>query len=111
MASVELTVTHTHPATPQWTEIVEDASAHGQVLVTNDDRPDVVVMSVEEFVKLRQRVMDAGLAKVRAEIDRQVAVMNEPGSHERWRAIMDSTPQEFADAANAAEAAQRRRNS
>lgn len=104
----DLPITHTRAATDPWADIVEDANTYGQVIVTDDDRSEVVVMSVDEFAKIRQNLMDNALAKVDAEIARQVAVMNAPGAEERMRAFMDSTPQEFADAANAAE---RRRKS
>ena len=104
MSSVaDLPVTHTHVATELWADIIDEVNEHGQVLVRNDESPDVVVMSVDKFEKLQQGAMERALAKVDAEIDRKVAVMNSPESRARWRAFMDSTPQEFADAANAAE--------
>jgi len=106
--AADLMIAHTRAATDSWADIVEDANTYGQVIVTDDDRSDVVVMSVDEFAKMRRKLMESALAKLDAEIDRQVAVMNAPGAHERWRAIMDATPQEIADAVNAAEARSRK---
>lgn len=103
-----MAITHTRAATDRWSDIVDDVNTYGKVLVTDDEDSKVVVMSFDEFSKMEKRVMDLALEKVRAEIDAQVAVMNAPDADEKMRAFMDSTPQEFADAANAAE--QRRRN-
>ena len=110
--TAELPAAHTRSSSEvaeHWRDIVDEANAYGEVVVTNDEgHPEVVLMSVGEFVKLKKRVMEQGMAKVRAELDRELAVLNEPGSPERWRAIMDASPQEIADAANAAEEAARR---
>lgn len=99
----ELTITHTQPATDRWADIVEGANTYGQVIVTGDDRSRVVVMSEHQYAKLT----DNALAKLRAEWDRRLSVLQEPDTREKMRAFMDSTPEEFAAAANAAE--QRRR--
>lgn len=103
-----MAITHTRAATDPWSDIVEDVNAYGKVIVTDHDRSKVVVLSFDEFSKMEKRATDLALEKVREEIDAQVAVMNAPGSHEQWRAIMDATPQEIADAVNAAEARDRR---
>ena len=108
MASVaDLPITRTHGQTELWSEIIDDVNEHGQVLVRSDAMPDVVVMSVDKFEKLQQKLADDALAGVRAEWDRRLAVLNEPDTRDKMRAFMDSTPEEFAAAANAAE--QRRR--
>lgn len=110
--TAELPAAHTRSSSEvaeHWRDIVDEANAYGEVVVTNDtDRPEAVVMSVDEFLKLKNRVMELALEKVRAELDRQMAVNNEPGSGDRWRAFLDSTPEEIAAAANAAEEAARR---
>jgi hypothetical protein len=41
------------------------------------------------------------LARIRAQLDRDLAWMNEPGGADELRAIFRSTPEEIAEAANA----------
>jgi prevent-host-death family protein len=87
----------------QWRSIVDQANDVGQVIVTNYNRPEVVVMSVDHFTKLKeQAVANDPLARIRANIDRELACLREPGAGEKLRAIFRSTPEEIAEAANAA---------
>jgi PHD/YefM family antitoxin component YafN of YafNO toxin-antitoxin module len=99
----DVAVTHTRAAKDGWAQIVADAEKYGHVLVTNEDQPNVVVMPLDEYVRLQRILYTAGVAKVRAEVAKQLAVLNEPGTREAIRAFMDASPQQIAAAANAAE--------
>jgi prevent-host-death family protein len=94
---------HTRPASDvesQWHSIVEEANEFGEVVVTNDNGPEVVVMSVEQFVNLKKQADP--MTRLRAQWDRELAVLREPGAGDLLRKIFASTPEEIADAANAA---------
>ena len=60
-------------------------------------------MSVNQDVKLEEQA-DANdpLARIRADLARQLACLNEPGAGAKLRAIFAMTPEEMAKAANAA---------
>lgn len=89
----------------QWRSIVEQANDVGEVIVTNYNRPEAVVMSVEHYARLKeQAVVNDPLARIRANLDRELAVLNEPGAGAKLLEIFRSTPEEIAEAANAAEA-------
>lgn len=86
----------------QWRSIVEQANDVGEVIVTNYNRPEVVVVSVDHYAKLKeQAAANDPLARIRAKLDRDLAWMNEPGGAEELRAIFRATPEEIAEAANA----------
>ena len=92
----------------QWRSIVEQANEVGNVIVTNYNRPEAVVVSVEHYAKLKeQAAANDPLARVRAQIDRELAWLNEPDAGEKLMAIFHSTPEEIAAAANAMEARER----
>lgn len=87
----------------QWRSIVEQANDIGEVIVTNYNRPEVVVVSVDHYAKLKeQAATNDPLARIRAELDRELAVLNQPGAGEKLLEIFHSTPEEIARAANAA---------
>ena len=87
----------------QWRSIVEQANDVGEVIVTNYNRPEVVVVSVDHYAKLKERAAaNDPLARIRAELDRELAVLNMPGAGEKLLEIFHSTPEEIARAANAA---------
>jgi prevent-host-death family protein len=87
----------------QWRSIVEQANDVGEVIVTNDNRPEVVVMSVDHYAKLKeQAASNDPLARIRAQIDRELACLREPGAGAKLREIFHSTPEEIAKAANSA---------
>ena len=46
------------------------------------------------------------LARIRADLDRKLAWLNEPGARAKLDAIFNSTPEEIAEAANALAARQ-----
>jgi len=84
-----------------WRAIVQEAKKQ-EVIVTNYNRPEAVVMSAERYAELRgeARAKDP-LVRLREEWDRQMAVLQEPGAHEKWDEIFNSTPEQLAAAANA----------
>jgi prevent-host-death family protein len=84
-----------------WRAIVEEARKQ-EVIVTNYNRPEAVVMSAERYAKLQgaARAKDP-LVSLREEWDRRLAWLNEPGGRETMDEIFNSTPQQMADAANA----------
>jgi prevent-host-death family protein len=85
-----------------WRAIVQEAKQKN-VIVTNYNRPEAVVISAERFAQLQAaaRAKDP-LVALREEWDRQMAVLRQPGAHEIWDKIFNSTPEEIAAAANAA---------
>jgi prevent-host-death family protein len=96
---------HASDVRSQWRSVVEQANDVGEVIVTNYNRPEAVVMSVERYAKLKeQAAANDPLAGVRAKLDRELAWLKEPGAADELRAIFRSTPEEIARAANAAEA-------
>lgn len=83
-----------------WRDIVADANTHGEVVVTNHDRPEVVILSLSRYEKLRSDATTHDpLAALRAEWDRKLAWLREPGASEEIRRIFDATPEELAQAA------------
>lgn len=102
----ELTGSHAkRPASDvksQWRSIVDQANDVGEVVVTNYNRPEVVVVSVDHYAKLKeQAAANDPLARIRADLDRKLAWLREPGAAEELDAIFNSTPDEIAEAANA----------
>jgi prevent-host-death family protein len=85
-----------------WRDIVDEANAHGEVVVTNYNRPEVVVVSMERYAKLRKNATARDpLAALRAEFDRELAVLRQPNAGRKLREIFAATPAEIAKAANA----------
>ena len=87
-----------------WRKVVEDANALGEVIVTDSSGDKVVVIPIERYERLRS---DDSLADIWADVDRDLAVLKEPGTTEKLNEIFALSPQEIADAAN--RAAQRRK--
>jgi prevent-host-death family protein len=85
-----------------WRAIVEEARKQ-EVIVTNYNRPEAVVMSAERYAKLQSaaRAKDP-LKGLYEQFDRELAVLREPGAREKMEKIFSASPQEIADAANAA---------
>jgi len=84
-----------------WRAIVQEAKKQ-EVIVTNYNRPEAVVMSAERYAELRSeaRAKDP-LVRLREEWDRRLAWLNEPGANEILQEWFNLSPQEIADAANA----------
>jgi prevent-host-death family protein len=86
-----------------WRDIVDQVNAVGEVVVTSYNRPEVVVVSIERYAKLKKDATARDpLAKLRAEWDKELAVLQEPGAGDRLRRIFAMSPAEIAKAANAA---------
>jgi prevent-host-death family protein len=84
-----------------WREIV--AKANGEVVVTHYNRPDVVVISIDRYSKLKADAeANDPLSTLRAEFDRELAYLREPGAGDTLRHLFNATSDEIADAANAA---------
>jgi len=83
-----------------WRAIVEEARKQ-EVIVTNYNRPEAVVMSAERYAKLQSaaRAKDP-LKGLYEQFDRELAWLREPGANEILDEIFAMTPQEIADAAN-----------
>lgn len=92
-----------------WRDIVAEANTHGEVIVTNYNRPEVVVLSVDRYRKL---TADASandpLTKLRAEFDRELAVLRDSRASSRLHKVFASTPARLAKAANTAASRRRR---
>lgn len=86
-----------------WRDIVSEVNAVGEVVVTNYNRPEVVVVSMDRYAKLKEDAMNRDpLTALRAEFDRELAVLRAPGAGSALRKAFASTPAEVAKAANAA---------
>jgi prevent-host-death family protein len=90
-----------------WRDIVDEANANGEVVVTNYNRPAVVVVSMERYAKLKKDALAGDpLVTLRAEFDRELATLHHPNATRTLRKVFASSPAAVAKAANAA----RRRN-
>lgn len=86
----------------RWRDIVEEAKANGEIIVTNHNRPEVVVMSIDQYAKLKAgAVANDPLRTLRAEFDRELAVLRTADSPRKLRRVFASTSEVIAKAANA----------
>lgn len=85
-----------------WRAIVEEARER-DVIVTNDNRPEAVVMSAQRYAQLQEaaRANDP-LQRLREEFDRELAILRTTGAGDRMREVFAASPRDIADAANAA---------
>jgi prevent-host-death family protein len=84
-----------------WRDIVKEANANGEVVVTSYNRPEVVVVSMERYAKLKNDAMAGDpLSTLRAEFDRELAVLRQPGASRKLHKAFAATPAEIAKAAN-----------
>lgn len=86
-------------------DIIDDAKAFGEVVVRDEHGAEVIVVRFGEHA---HRPVGEVAAELREEGDQRVAAMNTPEARERMRDIFQSTPEQLAEAANAAEAERRR---
>lgn len=97
---------HARPASDvksSWREIVDEVNTHGEVVVTNHSRPEVVVVSIEKFKKMEQALEAVDpMKELRAEWDKRLAWLKKPGAREIMDAAFNATPEELAESANAA---------
>lgn len=86
-----------------WRDVVADAKANGEVFVTHYNRPEVVVVSIDRYSKLKaDAAANDPLSTLRAEFDRELAYLRGPAAGSELRRLFDATPDELAHAANAA---------
>jgi len=86
-----------------WRDIVADAKANGEVFVTHYNRPEVVVVSMDRYSKLKaDAAANDPLSALWAEFDRELAYLREPGAGAKLLRVFHATTDEIADAANAA---------
>lgn len=86
----------------RWRDIVEEARAYGEVIVTNHNRPEVMVVSIDQYAKLKSDALaNDPLTKLRADFDRELAVLRTAVSSRKLRRVFASTPEGIAKAANA----------
>lgn len=77
-----------------WRGIMESVSRTGKVVVTNHNRPEAVILSIEEYSTLVQalRAADAqyesALDQLRHRFDERLASLQAPDAGERLRAMM-----------------------
>jgi prevent-host-death family protein len=87
-----------------WRDVVADAKANGEVFVTHYNRPEVVVVSIDRYAKLKaDAAANDPMTELRAEFDRELAYLREPGAGAKLlRLFRNATPDQLAQAANAA---------
>jgi len=104
MESLTKPLTASRPASDvkaHWRDIVDQANAVGEVIVTSYNRPEVVVVSIDRFTKLKQDASaNDPLATLRAEFDRELAVLQQPDAARKMRRVFDASPPEVVKAAN-----------
>ncbi|HEV7923360.1 MAG TPA: type II toxin-antitoxin system prevent-host-death family antitoxin [Thermoanaerobaculia bacterium] len=85
-----------------WRGIVRQ-TREKEVIVTNYNRPEAVVMSAARYAELvaSARANDP-LRRLRADFERELAALRAPGAADKLRELFAATPEDLADAANAA---------
>jgi prevent-host-death family protein len=93
----------------RWRDIVDEVNAHGEVVVMNHNRPEVVVVSIDQYAKLKsEAAANDPLTTLRQEFDRELAILREPGTAGKLRKVFASSPARLAKAAN--DASRRRKH-
>ncbi|HSP16355.1 MAG TPA: hypothetical protein VLV78_16530 [Thermoanaerobaculia bacterium] len=86
----------------RWRDIVAEAKEYGEVVVTNFERPEVVVLSMDRYANLTAQAMAKDpLATLRGEFDRELEVLRSRGAASKLRKAFAATPAQLAQAANA----------
>jgi prevent-host-death family protein len=89
-------------AKSHWRDIVDEVNANGEVVVTNYNRPAVVVVSMAQYAKLKKdATAHDPLASLRDEFDRDLAALRQANTSEKLRKVLAATPADIAKAANA----------
>ena len=79
-----------------WRGVMQAVAARGSVLVTNHDRPEAVILSVEAYEALLRAAEQAGrqdaavLETLRARFDERLATLRDDDAADRLRAAMDA---------------------
>ena len=83
--------TPVHPASAVkngWSRIVESAVRHGEVIVTNHSRPEVIVIDVAVYADLVRRAQaNDPLEVLRADFDRRFAALNTRAGADKLRKV------------------------
>lgn len=83
--------TPVHPASAVkagWSSIVREAVRHGEVIVTNHNRPEVVVIDIAAYAELVRRAQaNDPLQALAADFDRRMAALATPAGGARLRAV------------------------
>jgi len=104
MKSTAKQESHTRPASyakSNWRDLVDEVNTNGEVVVTNYNRPAVVVVSMELYTKLKKDATAKDpLAALREEFDQRFAELRKANAGEKLLKIFAATPAEIAKAAN-----------
>lgn len=79
-----------------WRGVMQSVAAQGSVLVTNHDRPEAVILSIDAYEALLQAVEQARLQDadvldtLRARFDERLAALRGDDAGDRLRAVMDA---------------------
>ena len=85
-----------------WSAIMKEARVK-DVIVTSYNRPEAVVMSAERYAELKAAAAaNDPLRRLRADFDRELAALRAPHAADNLRDIFAASPDEIAEAANAA---------
>lgn len=94
----------------RWRDVVADAKRHGEVTVTNHERPEVVVLSMDRYEELKREAhANDPLQTLHRRFESELAALRAPDAPSRLRNAFRATPVQIARAANAARAKRRRR--
>ena len=85
-----------------WRSIVKEAQKK-EVIVTNYNRPEAVVMSADRYVELQKAAKaNDPMERLKEQWWEELAVLRTPEGQERMMKAFSASPQEIADAINAA---------
>jgi prevent-host-death family protein len=86
-----------------WRDVVADANTLGEIFVTHYNRPEVVVVSLDRYARLRsEAAANDPLTTLRAEFDQELAFLRQPHTAGTLRDVFGAGTDELARAANAA---------
>jgi prevent-host-death family protein len=88
-------------AKSHWRDIVDEVNTNGEVVVTNYNRPAVVVLSMERYTTLKKDATAKDpLESLREEFDQRFAELRKTNAGGKLLEIFSATPAEIAKAAN-----------
>jgi prevent-host-death family protein len=88
--------------TANWPTIVQE-TRHREVIVTNANEPEAVILSVERYAELKAAAgANDPLSSLRADFNRELAILRSPDAADTLRDIFAATPEAIALAANTA---------
>ncbi|MEE3623762.1 type II toxin-antitoxin system Phd/YefM family antitoxin [Nitrospirillum sp. BR 11752] len=83
----------------RWADIAREVQTSGSVAITTHDRVEMVLVSAEEYDRLATRAADAlarqqaGLERLAAQFDAELATLREPGAGDRLDDMLASKGQ------------------